>query len=168
MSIKNVGSKIYRKLKQISSTSLLLRELNRIYYRRFYTKDYNASGIDIFSEDWDNLLILDACRYDMFKRISNLSGDLSSRISRGSSTNEFIMGNFQDRQFNDTVYVTANPMVYRRSSEWLDVEFHDIINIWREDGWNEKYGTVLPETTAEYAIKAHERYPNKRLLIHFI
>lgn len=144
-----------------------LIEANRLYYRRLYTEDFNPAGVDIFAEDWDNLILLDACRYDMFESESSIQGELTSRYSRGSSTVEFLHGNFSDRDLQDTVYVTANPQLYRYRNE-LNTMLHDVINIWQEDGWDENAKTVLPETTTEYARRAAEQYPNKRLIIHYI
>lgn len=149
----------------VGTPQLFGRELNRFYYSHFKTRSYNHAGIDIFNRDWDMLVILDACRYDTFCTHSDLPGTLRSVISRGSSTPEFLQGNLQGRRLADTVYVTANPQLDRQN---IDVEFHDVIRVWEEDGWDEDWGTVLPETMAEYTQQAYETYPNKRLLVHFI
>lgn len=142
-------------------------ECNRLYHRRGHLRDYNPSGVDVFEEDWDALIVLDACRYDLFARRSTLSGTLETRRSRGSSTVEFLRGNVADRDLRDTVYVTANPQLHRYHDE-LDARFHEVVHVWMENGWNEEHGTVLPETTTEYAREAAERYPNKRLLVHYL
>lgn len=151
----------------LSHPNLLFREVNRLYYTRAGTADYNEEGVAIMDEDWDNLLLLDACRYDMFAEQASLTGTLSKRTSRGSNTVEFLRGNFGDGTYHDTVYVTANPQ-FRRFNDELDGEFHDVVDVWRDEGWDESYNTVLPSTTAEYARKARETYPDKRLLVHFI
>ncbi len=55
----------------------------------------------IFSEPWDNLIILDACRYDVFEEVfkkRNMKGKLEYRISRGSWTVEFLLENFGDEK----------------------------------------------------------------------
>ena len=46
-------------------------------------------------EDWDNLIVLDACRYDMFKEINTIKGNLERGISRGSATSQFLIENFE-------------------------------------------------------------------------
>ncbi|WP_371340753.1 hypothetical protein [Halorientalis sp. IM1011] len=119
------------------------------------------------SEDWDSLLLLDACRYDLFADRHSLPGNLSSRMSRGSNTREFLLGNFHGKTFHDTVYVTASPML-SRNSEVVNVEFHAELNVWLDDGWDDNRRTVLPETTADQAREAAAKYPEKRLLVHFI
>lgn len=156
-----------RILRGLQSPNLFLRELNRLYYKRLYTRPYNSSGIGIFEEDWDNLLVLDACRYDLFESRSDLDGELESRISRGSSTPEWLRANFARRELHDTVYVTANPQLFRHREE-LDVSFHAEVNVWQEDGWDDEQQTVLPKTVTERALKAADEYPNKRLLVHYI
>ncbi|WP_076145062.1 alkaline phosphatase family protein [Natrinema saccharevitans] len=151
----------------LSNPNLFFRELNRLYHRRLNTRSYNTSGVDIFKEDWDNLLILDACRYDMFEEHADLPGQFESRQSRSSSTREFLKANFQGRDLLDTVYVTANPQLYRHR-DWLDVQFHEVRHIWQQEGWDDKYQTVMPETTTEHAIEAAAEHPDKRLIVHYI
>ena len=114
-------------------------------------------------EDWDNLIILDACRYDMFKVVNDIKGQLEYRISRGSATNQFLKENFKGKVFFDTIYVTSNPMV----NYHIPNSFAKIISVW-EKGWHEKYGTVLPDTMVEFARMANTMFPNKRLIIHFL
>lgn len=150
-----------------ASPNLFLREANRLYHRRLNLREYNTGGIDIFEENWDNLIVLDACRYDMFAEHNTIEGRLESRRSRSSSTREFLRANFTNRSLLDTVYVTANPQLYRHS-DWVDVSFHDVIHVWQKEGWDEEYQTVLPETTTAHALDAARSYPNKRLLVHYI
>ncbi|WP_231727698.1 hypothetical protein [Haloferax profundi] len=80
---------------------------------------------------------------------------------------EFLHANFEGREMHDTVYVTANPQ-FRRHEEQIDAEFHAVIDVWLDDGWNETYNTVMPQTTAEYALEAAKKYPTKRILVHYL
>ena len=127
---------------------------------------FNRDGISVLGQDWDNLIVLDACRYDLFEEVCSFDGELSSVISRGSATDEWLRGNFADREAYDTVYVTANPML-RHRADTVDGVFHDIVHVW-DDAWDWKQGTSRPEDVADAAIKAAERYPDKRLIIHFL
>ncbi|MFD1515774.1 hypothetical protein [Halomarina rubra] len=151
----------------LDSPSLITQELNRVAHRRGNRWSYNERGIDLFAEDWDNLLILDACRYDMFCERSTLPGRTESRISRGSATWEFLTANFADRDLTDTVYVTASPMLHRNESE-LNAKLHAVVNVWQEDGWDDEFRTVMPETLGQYAKEAAEQYPDKRLIVHYL
>ncbi|WP_171970530.1 hypothetical protein [Haladaptatus paucihalophilus] len=118
-------------------------------------------------EDWDNLLLLDACRYDIFESVNAVDGSLEKRTSRASSTVGFLKSNIHNKDLSDTVYVTANPQLVWKS-EQFSPDFHKVVNVWEEDGWDDDLQTVLPETMVSYAKEAAEEYPDKRLLIHFI
>jgi hypothetical protein len=149
------------------SPTLFARYANRLYHRRLNQRRYNPYGVDIFAEDWDNLLVLDACRYDMFERYADLPGRLEYRDTRGTSTTEFLKANFAGRDLRDTVYVTANPQLYYNREE-IDADLHRVMDVWQEEGWNDEYGTVLLETVTEHAIRAAREYPKKRLIVHYI
>ena len=129
------------------------------YYR--YTD--GETGHDFMAEDWDNLLILDACRYDTFADLWDGPGTLETRRSPGSNTPEFLTNTFGEGQFDDVVYVTANPQVN------LHVEnaFHAVVNVWESD-WDTELNTVPPEPMADATLDAYERYPDKRLIAHFV
>lgn len=149
--------------------------LDRTWWRkRFLThvtsRYYAFRGVDsdpITGEDWDNLLILDACRYDLFEEVyeaNDLPGDLSKRKSVDTATPGFLEKTFDGETFHDIVYVNANP--YLRIV--LDREqFHAVEDVW-EDAWDETEQTVMPSVMAERALAAAERYPDKRLIVHFL
>ncbi|MBX0324320.1 hypothetical protein EGH21_14920 [Halomicroarcula sp. F13] len=148
---------------------LVVRRLNEFYFDLQRQYGDQQDRVDFFDEDWDNLLLLDACRYDTFADVVDLPGTLEHRHSRSSSTIEFLNQYFDGRDLTDTVYVTANPQHYRKSDrEFVSVDFHDVVEIWQEDGWDETFRTVRPETVADATERAAEQYPNKRLLVHFL
>ena len=118
----------------------------------------------LMSEDWDNLIILDACRYDQFERLNSISGRLEARSSLASATPQVLSANFKGTSQADTVYVTANPM-YRTVG--LSEVFHDVVDVWLSE-WSEDHKTVLPEKVTGAALEAYKQYPNKRLIVHFM
>jgi hypothetical protein len=113
--------------------------------------------------DWDNLVLLDACRYDYFERQNTIPGELTSVISHGGQSWEFMQGNFVGEQFHNTVYVTANP----HTGKLQDDVFHAVEPLYIDE-WNEKHETVLPEDVVSPALDANEKYPDKRLIVHFM
>lgn len=156
-----------RLLRALRNPRLFARGLNRAYHRRAGMRSENPEGIDVFEEDWDTLVVLDACRYDMFEEAVDLDGELSSRVSKASATTEWLSANFDGTDLRDTVYVTANPQLERNQEGW-DVELHDTINVWLDEGWDEETGTVLAETMTDAAIEAHDQFPNKRIVVHYM
>lgn len=136
--------------------------------RHVYPGDRDA--IRVMDQDWDNLVVFDACRYDLFEDIvgTDRFDSYETVWSLGSNTGEWTLRNFRndDHQttFGDTVYVTGNISVSRRVS---GRNFHDIYNVW-ETGFNEGIGCVPPDAVLNAAREANETYPNKRLVVHVL
>jgi len=65
----------------------------------------------IWNKSWKYLIILDACRYDYFKRLYKryLGGWLKKVISPASETREWLMKIFRGKIYLDIVYISANP-----------------------------------------------------------
>ena len=152
---------------------LVPMEFNRFVHTRGRRWKYNHAGMNVLSEDWDTLLILDACRYDMFAEISSLPGNLEERISVGSNTYEWLRGTFDGQDLQDTIYVTANPQLYRINegiydiSESIDVSFYDVVELW-DECWDDDFRTVRPKTVSDTVMHIYNKYPNKRLIVHFV
>ncbi|WP_254546627.1 hypothetical protein [Halomarina pelagica] len=123
-----------------------------------------SEGVNVFDEDWDNLVILDACRYSSFRDHADLPGTLEKRMSKGAATMEFITANFKGRKENDTVYVSANQW-YPRLRDEIDAEIYKFLATERDahEGL-----TTKPETVTEEALNAATEFPNKRLIVHYM
>lgn len=126
---------------------------------------FNGNGGDyVMNQDWDNLVILDACRYDIFEDVVSpqIDGELQRFKSRGTHTGEFIRQNFKGKEFLDTVYVSSNP----NPSEF-NARFYDVISVW-DKGWDDDLHTVPPDVMTEVTLEAATDYPNKRILTHYL
>lgn len=149
--------------------SLLLYEINQLGVELNVQihSHLDQAGDPIINRDWDNLLILDGCRYDLYQSLSQeqglIDGQLKRTLSAGSESWEFMEANFADRKLHDIVYVTANP----HATTLADDTFHAVVNL-LDEGWDQEFQTVLPETVVEAAKQTHRDYPQKRLIIHFM
>ncbi len=124
-------------------------------------KDYTPIE-NFLKEDWDNMIILDGCRYEMLDDQNPFEAETEAIFSNASHTLEFLRKNLKGRDNSDIVYVTASPQVAR-----MDLGLHARYDVW-EKHWNDEHGTVLPgdvTAAAEEAIKAH---PDKRIIIHYM
>ena len=148
--------------KGVRNPHLLTTELHA-WHDTFQRRVRGKSGVRVMDADWDNLLILDACRYDIFEEQYELDGTLRPVISRGSHTGQFLKNNFDDYH-GDTVYVSAAPMFERHR---MNPHFYADYQVWK-DGWDEDHHTVLPETVVQAALTASQRHPDKRLVVHFV
>lgn len=164
-SFKSLGSNVR---KVVRNPRLLLGEgrkaatIANVKYHSLVNSEFGELAID---RDWDNLLIIDACRYDVFREQyerHSLEGELSCFQSAASQSWEFMERNFQGRELHDTVYISANP--YTPGVD--EGVFHALISLL--DEWDEDEQTVLPETVIEETKRANEEYPNKRLIAHFM
>ena len=149
----------YRVLSYIIDRGIGLYDLVSAYQRRLRSN----KGVDIMEEDWDNLIILDACRYDTYQEKKNIPGRCKPVISKGSATVEFLRKNFTKQEYFDTVYVTANPHVDRH----VEKRMYSTISPWKTH-WDEKYHTVMPEIMTDITAETADMYPEKRLISHYM
>ena len=123
-------------------------------------------GPSILDVDWDTLIVLDDCRFDVFSEeftMRALPGTLKSIHSLGSWTGEFLLRNFSGEKYLDTVYVSANPFTDR----YLKGKVYRLISVWKT-GWDERHDTVPPRQVYEAAVRALRKYPDKRIIVHFL
>ena len=121
-------------------------------------------GIDVMEADWDTFILLDACRYDTMCEVRPDDWpEVQRATSKAGNTYDFYHANFDDGPYRDTVVVTANP----RTTQVRADSFHRIVNL-IDSHWNDEYGTVMPDVMAEATIDAHERFPDKRILSHWM
>lgn len=129
----------------------------------------------IRSQEWDCLIILDACRYDFFERVYKdyLDGKLIKAHSPGSDTLEWLCGTFMDEEtFEDVVYLSANPFVSSQGFQFIEdfdatEYFYKVINVWNWK-FDLEFLTVLPEDMGKATRLARAKYPKKPIISHFI
>jgi hypothetical protein len=152
---------------------------SKIWWKYFFISDVLSrtlfrtnDGCYIFEEDWDYLIILDACRFDIFKEeIKNydVKGKLQYRVSRGSLTTQFLIENFINvdeelkKQLNKIIYISANPYV----NILFKNEFYKIIPVW-SFGWDDNLKTVPPDVVYRIALETIRKHWNKKVIIHFM
>ncbi len=119
---------------------------------------------NINDENWDYLIVLDACRYDTFEKIypDHLQGKLERRESPGSSTTDWLEKSFPGSY--DYLYISGNPFVNSKGyslsevstgyySGWMATEhFVEVVDAWKLD-WDNRYETVMPEDMTKRALK---------------
>ncbi|MFQ5918821.1 MAG: hypothetical protein ACE5I4_02090 [Thermoplasmata archaeon] len=123
----------------------------------------------ITDRPWDALLILDACRLDLFRSVYPMADGI---VSPGSTTLSWTRANLvrnpASGALRDTVNVTANPWTSKehfRSQGW-HYPFAEGINVFDEE-WDSTHDTVLPASVEDAALDALKLgYP--RILVHFV
>jgi hypothetical protein len=142
--------------------SLFLRAL-------FWPNKYRFDQVKVVEEDWKNLIVLDACRFDLFEQVNEFEGILDYKYSKGTHTVEWAKDNF-DEDLDDIVYISGNPQVSTyKLRKWTgnSQPFHHLENVWQY-GWDEEQNTVPPGEVVDAASELKEQYPEKRFIIHFL
>jgi len=151
---------------RIQRPRLLLHTVNVLLHKTRSRTGSVPDGIDVMDRDWDNLIILDSCRYDSFKQAietRDIEGELNEVNSGSPHTNIYLRNNLHRKTLHDTVYVSTSPHLEKsQKGEFrpIDVELHDEYHVWRD--------SYHPTRTTDVAIEASETYPNKRLIVHYL
>lgn len=134
-----------------------VRRINQYVHQR---RD-EPNSFDLMERDWDTAIILDACRFDYFKQENIFDGKLTQETAPGGASQEFIREMFLGRELHDTVCVTGNPFVSLLEPE----TFHELIV---DEAWDVGNRQAAPDQVTEAAIRAHNKYPNKRVIVHYM
>jgi hypothetical protein len=147
------------------------RHINRRCHTRNGRYSFNPNGISIFEEDWDNLIVLDACRYDAFEKHVDLPGQIESRESLGPATYRWVRANFSNKTLHDTVYVAANTWFLKLQNE-INAEIYEFIDLQHDvpdvEWLSEELKVITPSTVTKHAKRAADSYPGKRLIVHYL
>lgn len=160
-------SKIYPHVNTMKGTTRLKGLLKTRAIKNL--QSYDGEPTSIFqSGDWENLIILDACRYDKYNELRDY--EVESRTTLGSTSSQYVQRSFTEEDYDDIVYINGNGFLTDTKLEELigqkDI-FHakfDTI----EEKWDDKKGTVQPEKIVEDALTAEKLFPDKKKIIHFI
>lgn len=129
-----IGDPSYKIMKE----SFLYR--SRKWVCQQLTSPRRADQLDrIVTEEWDVLLILDACRFDILRHIANWP--ISSVTSPGSCTSEWLKAAHAAGVFREPKIITANPQYEKVGVEFPDERIH---HSWDTD-WDPELRTTPPE-----------------------
>lgn len=141
------------------------------YYKLLHQVErFQDPGVSIYDLDWDVLLILDACRYDLMVEVADeyeFIETVDQRRSVDSMTPAWMERTFVEEraeEMAETYYLCANPF----SNDKLDAEdFAELDEIWKY-AWNDELDTVTPETVTNRCINVAREEDPERLLIHYV
>jgi hypothetical protein len=130
-----------------------------------------VTRVKIMEQQWDYLIILDACRYDYLEQVwqNYFTGKLSKKISVGSSTLEWRGKSFRG-YYGDVIYISANPYINSLATVRgfaAKEHFYKVYDVWRHY-WDNDKNAVLPEAVTKAAIDAIRQNPDKRAIVHYV
>lgn len=130
---------------------------------------YDGKPQSIFEKgEWDNLIILDACRHDMYEEVTGKN--VEKRVTQASTSEEYVEKTFAEGDFSDMVYVTGNGFLTDEMME-KSIGREDIFEAKYEPvrhDWDEDFGHVLPESISRDARSAEKFFTDKRKILHFM
>lgn len=110
-------------------------------------------GENVYDFDWDLLVVVDACRLDLFRELGHeydYVTDVESIWSVDSVTRFWMRKTFPHRpETEETTYVCGNPF---SDSELDHSTFADVVEVWEHD-WTDP-GTVPPRAVTDATIRA--------------
>jgi hypothetical protein len=139
----------------------LMRRGNGLVQTKVYP---GRTGVDVADAEWDTLVVLDACRADLFEEVIDVDrfDEYRAETSKASATPEWLPVTFPD-EYGDTVYVSGNPQVSRHVPD----RWHELVEVW-DEAWDEEAQVIRAAPIVDAAIEAREQYPDKRLVVHLM
>lgn len=120
----------------------------------------------IYDRDWDVMIILDACRHDMYERRVRSCPSIWSVAGSSAEWMTKTFGQADSTELDRTAYVTSNPFSTR--SDALDgIELGLLDEVWR-DGWDDNLGTVPARPVTDRGIAAARSDKFDRVIIHYM
>ena len=128
----------------------------------------------VMDEDWDILIVLDACRYDIFKDNYRdfLHGELEKRFSPSVDTPTWLKSTFTE-YYKDIIYISGNPYINSKNIDLSKVgfngleHFYKIVDVW-DFGFSKILRTVHSITMNKSFLEYYTLYPEKRFIVHYI
>jgi len=147
----------------LTDPKLFAMEAKKVYTHKLLNTPYSY----VMDRDWDILVILDGCRYDLFNETQELDGDLDGTlnptISPASCTRQWLQESFPT-EYPDTVYVSANPQTQIHG---VEDRFFRSIRVW-DECWSDEHNTARPDEVIPRAIDKSQKYQNKRIIVHLV
>lgn len=163
-------------MKQLSISEIITaaahpnRTLSSLSHRTrlYYLNSLKATNV--FSREWDVLVILDACRMDLLESVAaeyDFLTDSSSIYSVASQSEEWMDATFStlsDGRTAGSVVVTGNPF---SDSTLQSVELQALDEVWTY-AWDDEIGTVPARPITDRAITHGRESEFDRLVVHYM
>jgi len=127
-------------------------------------------GEYVLDEEWDLLVVLDACRADMLAEVADeysfldQPGTFESAGSYSLSWMESNFGDAQKQEMAKTAMVTGNPF----SETALEAnDFYHLEEVWKHT-WDDDVGTIPPRPITDHAISLARNSNPSRIVVHYM
>lgn len=127
----------------------------------------------IFNKNWDILIILDACRYDIFRKYCwDYLGDgwLRKLYSPGTWTVGWLLRTFRKKEMKDVIYISSNP--YINSKDLVTPfkskgKFCKVVDVCG-GGFDTLYTFLSPIEVNKFSFVTMDLNRDKKFIIHYM
>ena len=156
----------------VSGASLLFINAAYTYLFKLASVFTDSQGREVFEEEWDVLVILDACRYDLMKEVVEEEDyeflkPVDSCYSAAGTSDEWMDKNFGEKHYEEarkTAMVTGNPY----SDTNLDEEDFEILEEAWEYSYDKEKEAVLPRPITNSAVRIQREENPDKMVIHYM
>ncbi|MHB9286536.1 hypothetical protein ACKVMT_05795 [Halobacteriales archaeon Cl-PHB] len=155
--LNSSGRQVVKRVVNVAPQSLVASGLEVVRHLPF------RRGTNVYDREWDVLVLLDGCRYDMYQEVVGNSAHL---ISVGSTSTEWMDNTFTERRAKevaDTAYVSANPYSHRLDPDRFGLLDH----VW-ETHWDDDLGTIPADPVTDHAITVARETDHPRVIVHYM
>lgn len=153
----------------ITGLETVLYELYVGVWRRA-NKIYSIDGRHVYDQEWDVLIILDACRADLFKQIETEYSFITDSESVNSIAPNSIgwMKNTFTREYSEEVKSTAYISGNGFSDKYLDSSNFKDLDVVSNYVWDDDLQTIPPRPITDRGIKYHRENSPERMILHYM
>jgi hypothetical protein len=127
-------------------------------------------GTKVFEEEWDVLVVLDACRYDLMEEVQDeyeFTRNMDKSRSIGASSPEWMRKNFTEewqQEMSETIHVSANPFTESKLDprDWLLLD-----EVWKEN-WEPEIRTIPPSAVTDHGIHHYRDIQPDKMILHYM
>lgn len=118
----------------------------------------------IKSVNWSTLIVLDACRFDVFQkevRKTGLKKILKKVDSENKHTGDFFKHNWSEN-YPDIILVGSHPRAWEEETQKYSDNFFKAIPVFKKDDW------LNPNLALMKSVQVQLIHPGKKVLIHLV
>jgi hypothetical protein len=140
-------------------------------FKTLYGLVSSPSKTNVYSKNWDVLVVLDACRPDLLEEVveaySFLPREFETITSVGSNSSEWMEETFVTKyssEIQQTALVTGNP---HSETAIKPNDFGTCDEVWNR-AWDTEVGTVPPRPVTDTAIRQWRTESTERMVVHYM
>ena len=136
-----------------------------LHYMRLKHINGNKGYTNFLDKEWDYAIVLDSCRYDIFKQYNDINGKLSKIISPGSHTIDWIK-KCMIKPYQNTILLSSSPHFSPQKLKQYKVDkcFYKIQPLW-DYRYDDELETIPPNNFKEPFYVTKQLNPDKRIIL---